>query len=209
MGNSSSNESAAGAGKADASDYFNSSGSGFVKLLLTMGCITGGLDDDDSDDDGDIVGGPLDPPHPLDGVAATYAQANDVDFHRTQQENQMKRSELVFLREFKTMMIAGFKLIKHDVYGTAVTQTLRLTSDHKTIAWGPTEAGDEHTVPLYQIVAVSRGGLDLVPPDVDDRCLVLDCDDNAHVFETVDRETRELIADGFELLLEPAPTSNY
>jgi len=99
----------------------------------------------------------------------------------------------------------------------------RLTSDHKTIAcaparsfalsrsfrWGPTEAGDEHTVPLYQIVAVSRGGLDLVPPDVDDRCLVLDCDDNAHVFETVDRETRELIADGFELLLEPAPTSNY
>jgi len=156
MGNSSSNESAAGAGKADASDYFNSSGSGFVKLLLTMGCITGGLDDDDSDDDGDIVGGPLDPPHPcvsppgcggrseeaaeatrsrtlgstksdsrLDGVAATYAQANDVDFHRTQQENQMKRSELVFLREFKTMMIAGFKLIKHDVYGTAVTQTLR------------------------------------------------------------------------------------
>ena len=95
---------------------------GFAKYLLSLGCFSGShnvLDDDDR-------GEPLDPPHPLDGVAATYDEANDLAFHRRRQIEQVRQSELLFLTEFRRMLARG------SGSSRATPETPRLSSSRTT-----------------------------------------------------------------------------
>lgn len=105
-------------------------GLGVVNVLMKLGCVSG--QDDAIEDEEEQPTSPLDPPHPLDGVPATYGEANDVQFHHDAQVTQMNKSEAIFLREFRTMMRSGFKLIQHD-NGEAATRTLRLTPDDNVV----------------------------------------------------------------------------
>ena len=74
-------------------------------LVLMLGCTLPGFSFDDDDDeplrgkDAAALDAFATPPHPLDGVPATYDQATNMDFHRQQQAQQMQESERVFLRE--------------------------------------------------------------------------------------------------------------
>ena len=128
-------------------------------------------------------------------MAATYAEANDFSFHREQQEHQMKRSEVVFLREFRNMLQAGFRLIEHSAQGSSTTETLRLTTDGTALVW------NGRSLPLVRVAAVSRADALLPKHCCAERCLALVTAAEVLVFETVDLETRDLIADGFDLLL--------
>ena len=56
------------------------------------------------------------------------------------------------------------------------------------------------SVPLKSLTRICRGGNRLAPVEINDRCIVLETAELSLVFETVDKETRELIADGFELM---------
>ena len=150
----------------------------FLRMLLSMGCFSGNLAVDEDEVQNNE---PLDPPHPLDGVPATYEEATDVDFHRRQQEEQMKKSELVFYTEFLKMMHSGFRLILRSK-----PTTLQILDD--VISW------QDDGIPLHDLVAVQPA---------DDRAFSLvGSSVESPVFETVDRETRDLIVDGFDLLIK-------
>lgn len=164
----------------------------FMKVIMSMGCLSGQQESDVVVDEHDA----LDPPHPLDGVPATYDEAQNFDFHRSKQENQMKKSEELFLHEFKKMLSSGFKLIKHDAEAPSETLVLRLCG--RSISW----TDQSPPVRLSDVRLVERGGYHEVSPTLDDRCFVIILDEFSHVvFQTVDNETRELIVDGFDLLL--------
>ena len=55
---------------------------------------------------------------------------------------------------------------------------------------------------FQELRALSEQPAGAVPEDVDERSLCLEASGKCYVFETVDTETRELIADGFDLMLE-------
>lgn len=107
-------------------------------------------------------------------------------------QQELKPSELLFLREFRKMLSNGFELIKHD-QGAMETHTLKIQDE--TICW------TDGRVPLSEIEAIERGAGGVAPPVVEHKCLVLVTTQSSAVFETVDGNTRELIADGFDLLL--------
>ena len=141
---------------------------------------------------------------------------------------QMKESERVFLREFLIMMKGGFKLIKHGKRGTTSARTLLLSADEQEISWetrrrtkrgnsmtpspadsdelakGPEKDAGSNCVRVSDIQQVRR---DLppkhtVPSDRTKCCFTLVTRSRTVILETIDPETRELIADGFHLLLQ-------
>ena len=195
MGNAESGEGSRP--KGEALEKKETVGTGVVNVLMKLGCVSGQDACDGPEED--VTESPLDPPHALDGVAATFEEANDLKFHRDHQVHQMNKQEAIFLREFKTMMTSGFKLIEHGPGGAFATRTLRLTADERHIVWDDTDATS--TLALADVKRVSCDGKGRVPEDVADRCLVLEAAARVLVFETVDTETRELIADGFDLML--------
>lgn len=212
MGNAESSESGGGGGEGgEAPASQQPLGLGVVNVLMKLGCVSSqdAADEDENCGPGGngsgggggcvVAESPLDPPHPLDGVAATYGEAHDVHFHHEHQMSQMNKSEEIFLKEFRVMMETGFKLIEH-VAGDASTKTLRLTRD-TVVVWSDDLSSASASAPLADLSRVLRGGGGRVTEDIDDRCLVLEAGATCLVLETVDTETRELIADGFELLL--------
>ena len=145
----------------------NNLGVGVVNVLMKLGCVSGQDACDGPEEE--VLESPLDPPHPLDGVPATFSEANDVAFHHDAQVSQMNKSEAIFLREFKTMMTSGFKLIQHDA-GQATTRTLRLAVEQDRVIWGD---GATECLPLADVTRVRRGAAGAVPEDVDERSLCL------------------------------------
>ena len=87
-------------------------------------------------------------------------------------------------------------MVHHAARGVD-TRTLRLTEDSSHIAW----LEDGSTVPLAHVQNIVRGANAHAPPGCGERCFVLEGPGLGLCFETVDRDTRELIADGFELLV--------
>ena len=153
------------------------------------------------------------PPHPLDGVSATYDQAIDIEFHRQQQLVQVMESEKTFLREFVGMLKGGFRLIKHSRSGAASMRILKISSDGREISWELKRAAGESPAPaaargaaaggenvvfsLNEIRTVRRAiPVASVPKVHAERCFTLVVNSRAVVFEAIDAATRELIVDG-------------
>lgn len=128
---------------------YYSSVTGLMSMFVGMGCSSGQETDLSQED---ITNCPPDyPRQPLDGVPPGVDKMVDphlpseqpgqaprvllTDEQRASEADEAKQCELEFLREFKKVLLDGFKMIKHDESGRAETYLLKLESDDQTITW--------------------------------------------------------------------------
>ena len=95
----------------------NNLGVGVVNVLMKLGCVSGQDACDGPEEE--VLESPLDPPHPLDGVPATFSEANDVAFHHDAQVSQMNKSEAIFLRGAPETARAAAAAPDYHVYSHA------------------------------------------------------------------------------------------
>jgi hypothetical protein len=120
-------------------------------------------------------------------------------------EVRLLESERVFLKEFKLMMVDGFRVQKHGRRGKPHFRTIRLSPDTGCLYWGSQKANSKSEFILIEdIREVRRGAFDgvLMTKERSDRCFSLITDKRRLDFETADPDTRSLISDGFMLLLK-------